>query len=82
MKNADMPAMPIPNGADNTPWLKRELGNPDQVMGLTKREEVAARVLAGFASRMDASDADYAVAWAIGWADAFFKELDKQEPTQ
>jgi hypothetical protein len=74
MKNADMPAMPCDG------WESKLEGG--EAIGLSKREEVASRVLAGFASRMDASDADYAVAWAIGWADAFSKELDKKEPTQ
>jgi hypothetical protein len=72
MNNADLPAMPFVEGD----------GVCSVATGLTKREEVASRVLAGFASRMDASDADYAVAWAVGWADAFSKELDKKEPTQ
>ena len=38
LKNRNSPASPLPNGADGTPWTLRDLGNPQQVIGMTKRE--------------------------------------------
>jgi hypothetical protein len=50
MKNADMPAMPIPNGADERPWTTSDMVNPDHVFGFTKREELEARMAVGLLS--------------------------------
>jgi hypothetical protein len=38
LRNRDLPASPLANGADGSPWTVRDLGNPQQVIGMTKRE--------------------------------------------
>lgn len=50
IKNGDLPAMPLANGADGTPWTARDLGNPEQVIGLTKREEFVRSFIQGLLS--------------------------------
>ena len=47
MRNSDLPAMPIPNGADGAPWSISDMGNPGHVFGLTKREYFVARAMHG-----------------------------------
>ena len=47
MRNSDLPAMPIPNGADGAPWSISDMGNPGHVFGLTKREYFAGLAMQG-----------------------------------
>lgn len=84
MKNADMPAMPIPNGADGRPWTSHSLDNPTQVIGLTKREEFAKHFAAAYltgclASRGPTPSQDECADEAIAYADALLAKLGKTQ---
>jgi hypothetical protein len=89
MNNSDLPAMPIPNGADGAPWSVNEMGNPGHVFGLTKREYFAARAMeAIIASKHfeiqwwdqdEKQDSFAKSAW--GYADAMLNAQEK-EPAQ
>lgn len=59
MKNSDMPAMPIPNGADGRPRMASDLDNPNQVIGLTKRELFAGMAMQAILSRKVGHNAVY-----------------------
>lgn len=80
IKNGDLPAMPLANGADGTPWTARDLGNPEQVIGLTKREYFAAMAMQGILSNgVDFTlheDKDVAAA-AVLHADLLLTELER-----
>ena len=76
MKNGNLPAMPIPNGADGTPWTARDLGNPEQVIGLTKRETFAMAAMQGILSCGNYTYVD-AASDAVKHADALLAELER-----
>ena len=66
MKNADMPAMPLPLGTDTT----------DGCQGLTKREMMAMHIASGFAADKEVSPCNIANL-AIEVADALLAELGR-----
>lgn len=74
MQNSDMPAMPISNDELAS---SLELG-ADGSKGLTKREYAAIKIMAGFASDPDTAGTVGEISkYAVKWADALLKELDK-----
>ena len=80
IKNGDLPAMPLPNGADGTPWLARDLGNPQQVIGLTKREQFAMAAMQGIlAIGNKSATEDIIASCAVRMADALLEELEKSK---
>ncbi len=72
MKNADMPAMPTPV-MDNhqTPH------GTEPTYGLTKREMFAMAAMNGILSRTGSPDRHIVAGYAVDYADALLKELDK-----
>lgn len=69
MRNADMPAMPLPNADAG-------LGGPD--LGLTKREYAAIKIMAGLAADPSLeSTVDETATIAVTWADALFDRLEE-----
>ena len=79
IKNGDLPAMPLANGADGCPWTVNDLGNPALVIGLTKREQFAAMAMQGLLSH-NANWRPIAVAeTAAAMADALLAELEKSK---
>lgn len=79
IKNGDLPAMPLANGADGTPWLARDLGNPEQVIGLTKREQFAMAAMQGLLSKHGYDDykAESIAEYTVNQADALLAELER-----
>jgi len=68
MKNADMPAVPLPFGAETT----------DGCQGLTKREMMAMHILSGFLSDYEFDvTRQMAAEIAVQQADALLVELDR-----
>ena len=68
MKNADMPAMPLPLGAETEKWCQ----------GLTKREMMAMHILSGFLSDYEFDvTRQMAAEVAVQQADAPLAELDR-----
>lgn len=88
MKNGDMPAMPMPLGADGRPWTANGLDNgyAEQcrpVFGLTKREEFTKCAMMAILSNqgmIDILNAD-TIQWvnkmAIAVADGQLKALEE-----
>ena len=70
MKNADMPAMPLPLGTETEKWCQ----------GLTKREMMAMHIASGFAADKEVSPCNIANL-AIEVADALLAELDARNDT-
>ena len=66
MKNADMPAMPLPLGTETEKWCQ----------GLTKREMMAMRIASGFAADNKITN-DNIVKWSIEVADRLLSELER-----
>ena len=66
MKNADMPAMPLPLGTETEKWCQ----------GLTKREMMAMHIASGFAADKEVSPCNIANL-AIEVADALLAELGR-----
>ena len=66
MKNADMPAMPLPLGTETT----------EGCQGLTKREMMAMHIASGFAADKEVSPCNIAN-MAIEVADALLAELGR-----
>lgn len=78
IKNGDLPAMPLANGADGTPWKARDLGNPEQVVGLTKREIFAMAAMQGYCADGGLDYCYKTIAEsAVGVADALLAELER-----
>lgn len=80
MKNGDMPAMPMPLGADGRPWTANDLGNgyAEQcrpVFGLTKREMFAMHIMAGMAHGYN--EWKYMAEDAVAQADALLLALEE-----
>lgn len=69
MKNADMPAMPLPLGTETERWCQ----------GLTKREIMAMHALQGLLAAPDLNtvEPDDVAGTAIAYADALLAELDR-----
>ena len=67
MKNADMPAMPLPLGTETEKWCQ----------GLTKREMMAMHMFAGLLARDGKPDIQYEAELAIKAADALLAELER-----
>ncbi len=69
MKNADMPAMPLPLGTETEKWCQ----------GLTKREMMAMHALQGLLAAPDLNtvEPDDVAGTAIAYADALLVELDR-----
>ena len=68
MKNADMPAMPLPLGTETEKWCQ----------GLTKREMMAMHILSGFLSDYEFDvTRQMAAEVAVQQADALLAELDR-----
>ena len=68
MKNADMPAMPLPLGTETEKWCQ----------GLTKREMMAMHILSGFLSDYEFDvTRQMAAEIAVQQADALLSELDR-----
>lgn len=68
MKNADMPAMPLPLGTETEKWCQ----------GLTKREMMATHILSGFLSDYEFDvTRQMAAEVAVQQADALLAELDR-----
>jgi len=81
MRNSDLPAMPIPNGADGAPWSISDMGNPGHVFGLTKREYFAGLAMQGVMSAdvyAEMSKDDCAKT-AVANADALLAELEQEQ---
>lgn len=87
MKNADMPAMPCGEsyktqqsyGGDWVECKKGALYN-----GLTKLEEISARIMAGFAAQPEFSCSEFisvadTAKLAVDWAEALLTELEKRK---
>ena len=67
MKNADMPAMPLPLGTETEKWCQ----------GLTKREMMAMHILSGLLSDYEFDvTRQVAAEVAVQQADALLAELD------
>ncbi len=90
MKNADMPAMPMPPSADGGQWTAQDLGGgyAEQcrpAFGLTKREDFTKAAMQGLLSSMNlaeihsasTSDVCAIVNLSIEMADALLEALDK-----
>jgi len=85
MNNGDMPAKPLPNGADNRPYTftHNHTAQPYHATGLTKREHFAGLAMQSCISLMDTNTAGNAEVFseiseiAVSFADAILKELDK-----
>lgn len=73
MKNADMPAMPLPLGAETT----------EGCQGLTKREMMAMHMMCAMigapVGRVDIDDGEQLPLMAIVAADALLAELEKSQ---
>lgn len=68
MKNADMPAMPLPLGTETEKWCQ----------GLTKREMMAMHILSGLLSDYEFDvTRQMAAEIAVEQADALLAELDR-----
>ena len=68
MKNADMPAMPLPLGTETEKWCQ----------GLTKREMMAMHILSGFLSDYEFDvTRQMAAEVAVQQADALLAELGR-----
>ena len=68
MKNADMPAMPLPLGTETEKWCN----------GLTKREMMAMHILSGLLSDYEFDvTRQMAAEVAVQQADALLAELDR-----
>ena len=69
MKNADMPAMPLPLGTETEKWCQ----------GLTKREMMAMHALQGLLAAPDLNtvEPDAVAGTAIAYVDALLAELDR-----
>ena len=68
MKNADMPAMPLPLGTETEKWCQ----------GLTKREMMAMHILSGLLSDYEFDvTRQVAAEVAVQQADALLSELDR-----
>ena len=68
MKNADMPAMPLPLGTETKKWCQ----------GLTKREMMAMHILSGLLSDYEFDvTRQVAAEVAVQQADALLAELDR-----
>ena len=68
MKNADMPAMPLPLGTETEKWCQ----------GLTKREMMAMHIIGGMAADPDVvAGADAVAKISVAWANALLAELDR-----
>ena len=68
MKNADMPAMPLPLGTETEKWCQ----------GLTKREMMAMHILSGLLSDYEFDvTRQVAAEVAVQQADALLAELDR-----
>ena len=68
MKNADMPAMPLPLGTETEKWCQ----------GLTKREMMAMHILSGLLSDYEFDvTRQMAAEVAVQQADALLAELDR-----
>ena len=70
MKNADMPAMPLPLGTETEKWCQ----------GLTKREMMAMHIASGFTADKEVNPY-YIASMAIEVADALLAELDARNDT-
>ena len=68
MKNADMPAMPLPLGTETEKWCQ----------GLTKREMMAMHIATGFAADKEVRPCDIAKL-ATEVADLLLAELEKSQ---
>ncbi len=90
MKNKDMPAMPLPNGADERPYtfMDGEQANKNHATGLTKREHLAGLAMqamisseyySDFCGEEPGTDQGYwlVAVKALKHADAILMELDK-----
>ena len=70
MKNADMPAMPLPLGTETEKWCQ----------GLTKREIMAMHILSGLLSDYEFDvTRQIAAEIAVQQADALLAELEKSQ---
>jgi hypothetical protein len=85
MKNADMPAMPMPLSANGSVWTADDLGNgyAEQfrpAFGLTKREHFAGLLAQGIAIDMlsRGESKEFIAQEAISLADALLAALEKQ----
>ena len=69
MKNADIPAMPLPLGTETEKWCQ----------GLTKREMMAMHALQGLLAAPDLNtvEPDAVAGTAIAYVDALLAELDR-----
>ena len=68
MKNADMPAMPLPLGTETEKWCQ----------GLTKREMMAMHIMQGMISCENLNPPrEEAAQLAVGMADALLAELER-----
>lgn len=77
MKNADYPAAPIPGEDGDWQHRLKDL-EFHHTTGLTKREQAAIQIMAGFAANANiGSDAEAIASKAVYWADELMKELDK-----
>lgn len=85
LKNADMPAMPMPPSADGGQWTAQDLGGgyAEQcrpAFGLTKREMLAMAAMQGMLSHSGCSAHPETIAdRVIGYADALLAELEKKD---
>ena len=80
MKNANMPAMPLPNGADDRPYMfgHNEPIRDGHAVGLTKREQLAAMAMQGLCAHSGDYHTEQDLAHdAVMYADALLAELEK-----
>lgn len=75
-----MPAMPLPNGADDRPYtlMDGEKFQERHAMGLTKREQFAAMAMQGLISH-DVTDYDEMASDAVMAANALLAQLEKSK---
>lgn len=78
MKNADLPAMPVLNGDNETAEFDRQFyRNGNLATGLTKREMIAMHIMCGVVSDPARFTPEYGAEQAVLYADALLAELEK-----
>lgn len=85
MNNADMPATPLPNGADDRPYvlMDGEKFQKNHAIGLTKLEHFAGLAMQGFCSKSSAPDTlstvNKVAAVSVEMAKALLQQLEGGE---
>ena len=76
MNNADMPAIPLPNNANNEPYKVIEPVNPKHASGLTKRESFIQSALESGMCPYNSHNFEDVAYWCISVADALLLKLE------